>query len=63
MPRDIFLPFVLAICSTCVVVPVGLFYRHRMQEAVADLNGSNQSLLTQVSWVNHMGQNIKNLSL
>ena len=63
MPRDMFLPFVLAICSTCVVVPVGFFYRHRMQEEVTDLNGSNQSLLTQVSWVNHMGKNIRNLSL
>ena len=64
MPRDMFLPFVMAVCAACaVVVPAGLFYRRRMQEAVADLNGSNQSLLTQVSWVNHMGQNIKNLSL
>lgn len=64
MPQNMLMPFVWAISGVCaVVVPAGFFYRRRMQEGVANLNSNNQSLLTQVSWVNHMGRNIKNLSL
>ena len=64
MPKNMLVPFTLSISGICVViVPAGLFYRRRMQEAVANLNGNNQSMLTQISWVNHMGRNIKNLSL
>ena len=64
MPQNMLAPFVWSISGICcVIVPAGLFYRRQMQEGIANLNQQNQSLLTQVSWVNHMGRNIRNLSL
>lgn len=53
---------VIALALGFAVEPLGLFFRARLQEAVGRLNRANQSLLTQVGWVNEMGRNLGKLT-
>ena len=65
----------MAACACCVAgfalllqrnapgsVVLGLLFRARLQEAVAGLNQRNQSLLTQVAWVNEFGRTLEKLA-
>ena len=51
-----------ALAMGFVVAPLGLLFRARLQEAVAGLNRRNQSLLTQVAWVNEFGRTLEKLA-
>ena len=51
--------FSLILCF--IIEPLGLAFRSRLQAAVASLNASNQSLLTQVAWVNELGRDLGRL--
>ena len=51
------------LCTFVVILPTGFFFRQAMQERVANINGDNQCLLTQVSWVNNMSNNLRSMQL